>query len=548
MLSDYTVKKAVPKLVIAVILVNLSWVICQAAITTTNILGDGIGDLIRSVAIPDATNSDFPTFTNMSELGSNFEWQTLIGAGLVGGGIALFTGGVFAALGAIISALAALVLGFLVLMFRRFFIATLVILSPLALVCWAIPGLDKWAKRWWDLFIKLLLMFPFVMAMFGVSDVLAVVLKDTAGNFVGQLMLVFVRFAPFALMPLVFKIAGGAFGTLTGMVNDRGKGLFDRGKSWSKERAGQTNNALTKKAKKDYKLGLKSDRQKGVALDQLKTRSGLRGWADRRGLNEQDLTMLEAERQQHKFRRQSAEAKASDAVRSGHQLDAASDVETFKTAYLADPGNAGKTTKDAQDAALDWIANRARAAAEEGDQDKFNALTSYLAQQKGEKQLNSLQAEAATAGNKKLTTAWTGAVNNQTTYGDLKGYGVHYTAAVHGDMDDKDLNAARAKAINGASMSDRAVMPSSAWTFYEMDDISMGGTGEGSTAKASALEAEILGNDAASAAYKGQRSSKPSYADAYDVGRRNAFDPSRKYDSSELPKDPLAAGNPPVTS
>ena len=277
MFSDYTVKKMVPRLVIAVIAVNLSWAICQAAISMTNTLGDGIGDLIRAAAIPNATGASYATFQNI-------DWTGLVaGTAVTGvaagaGVVALFTGGVFAALGAIITALAALFMGFAVLMVRRFFIATLVLVSPLALVCWAIPGMEKWAKRWWDLFIKLLLMFPFIMAMFAVSDVLAVVLKDSAGNFIGQLMLVIIRFAPFALIPLVFKIAGGAFSTLTGMVNDKGKGVFDRGKSWSKERAGQTHRALRKQGRKDAKLSLKKENAN------LRAISDLEG-----GLNEEKL-------------------------------------------------------------------------------------------------------------------------------------------------------------------------------------------------------------------------------------------------------------------
>lgn len=335
MFNDYTVKKAVPRLVIAAILVNLSWVACQAAISTTNILGDGIGDLIRTLAIPGATGADFPTFSNMGGGTAAFSWVALI-AGGGAGVIALFTGGVFAALGAILAALAALVLGFLVLMFRRFFIVTLVILSPLALVCWAIPGMEKWAKRWWDLFIKLLLMFPFVMAMFAVADVLAVVLKPTAGNFVGQLMLVFVRFAPFALMPLVFKVAGGAFGTLTGMVNDRGKGIFDRGKSWSKERAGTTKRAQIKSLHKQDQINdRKTDAIRMVA-------GGRRNWNGRRYNQEftaRGLASLEAS--DRKERSETALYGLEESMRNGTATDNQGIVQrtgskSEQVAYLRD--------------------------------------------------------------------------------------------------------------------------------------------------------------------------------------------------------------------
>lgn len=296
----------IPRIVIAIILVNLSWPLCQAAISMTNTLGDGIGDLIRSGITPGATGSSYATFDDLS-------WAGLIGVGAAAGGaaavgaIALFTGGVFAAVGAILAAVAALFFGFLALMFRRFFIATLVLLAPLALVCWAIPGMEKWAKRWWDLFIKLLLMFPFIMAMFAISDVLSVVLGDVAGNFLAQLMLVFIRFAPFALIPLTFKIAGGAFGTITGMVNDRGKGLFDKARGAAHERAKTTERAQSKALKKD--LGAKSrglagkDKVFEKLGEQPKGRLGrFRHNNYKRGLSDEVLRAAKAEHSSEKLR------------------------------------------------------------------------------------------------------------------------------------------------------------------------------------------------------------------------------------------------------
>ena len=46
MLDAYTVRKAIPRIVLAVIAINLSIYLCVAAIDITNIIGHGLGNLI----------------------------------------------------------------------------------------------------------------------------------------------------------------------------------------------------------------------------------------------------------------------------------------------------------------------------------------------------------------------------------------------------------------------------------------------------------------------------------------------------------------------
>lgn len=525
----YTVKKLLPRIIVAVILANLSFFIARFCIDITNLIGSSAKEIILSPV------SKF----NPPDMNLGADFGTVL-AGLIGSlvaalVVAVSTGSVFVMVPALIAAVFGIVVGFMTILARRIIIILLIVIAPLALALWVLPGTEGWAKRWWKTFIQMLLVYPIIMALLATGQLTcALIINGRAANdlsFFEAISAFAVLLIPYFVLPTVFKMASSTLGNVTGMINDKSKGLVDRGKNWGREKASQTDNALSKKAMKDDKLRLRNDRQRGVALDRLANRGGIRGWNSRRGLGEQDQQVLKAELSEHAVRRQSAEAKASNAVRAGYQLDAASDVEDFKTRYLAD--NSGATTKEAQDHAMDWIANRARSAAESGTtegQEKFNALTSYLAQQKAEKQLNTLQSEAAVSGNDKLTKAWTGAVGNQTTYGDLKGYGAHYVAAVKGGMSDGELNNARADAINSASLGDRATMPASAWTFYESaPDLTKGGS-----AKSAALEGQILANDAASAAYKGQRSSKPTYIDAHDSMRRNVYDSSRSYDKNEV--------------
>src|SRR3990167_5858184 len=80
MLDAYTVRKAVPRILLAVIGINLSIYLCIAAIDITNVIGRGLGDLLTApflqnsaydrIAIPDnATNSVVGIFGLFSLIG-----------------------------------------------------------------------------------------------------------------------------------------------------------------------------------------------------------------------------------------------------------------------------------------------------------------------------------------------------------------------------------------------------------------------------------------------------------------------------------------------
>src|SRR5690606_18319380 len=99
-LSSYGIKKLLPRVIAAAILVNLSFFICQIALDITNIVGVSIANLFE--AMHSGSNVDVNVLS----------WQTAIGALLAGGAA---YGGVVAVLGAggVVGAMAA-ILPFLV--------------------------------------------------------------------------------------------------------------------------------------------------------------------------------------------------------------------------------------------------------------------------------------------------------------------------------------------------------------------------------------------------------------------------------------------------
>jgi len=245
--SAYTVKRALPRMIIAVIFITLSWYICIFLIDFVNVIGTGVLGIITSPfeTVSAGLKGALATAQIVNNTGDGD------GAGLGLAAIVATTGFVgfatgFVSISIILSTLfsAALVLGaiFLLLVARQMFIILLILAAPLAILAWIFPGNDKGWKIWWGSFSKLLLMFPLIMALLGVGRIFAsVVAASAAGDpndvqIVTTIIIVAAYIIPFLAVPFAFKWVGGVFGTVAGMVNDRNSGLLDRGKKFRGEK------------------------------------------------------------------------------------------------------------------------------------------------------------------------------------------------------------------------------------------------------------------------------------------------------------------------
>jgi hypothetical protein len=177
-IDAYTVKKAFPRMVAAVIFIALSWFLCMELINITNVVGTGIrGIILNPFDVPNPTLSGI-----LAEAGA--VGGTSGGTAVVGGlalGAGAFVAGA-ASLGIIASTLfsATIVMGiaFILLIARQVVIMGLVIAAPLAILSWIFPGNDKLWKFWWGAFSKLLFLFPVIMAMIAMGTAFASIVKD----------------------------------------------------------------------------------------------------------------------------------------------------------------------------------------------------------------------------------------------------------------------------------------------------------------------------------------------------------------------------------
>lgn len=210
----YTVKKVLPRLIVAAIGISLSWPIMLFLVTFFNDIGVWAHDIIMY---------PFKDLYNHA-IGSIYLGGATIIIGLPAYLIALGPMGSIALIGTIIlGVLAAL----MVLAIRQLVILMAVVIAPLAIAAYILPGTQKLWEFWKDTFLTSLLMFPIIMGFIAAGKALAAVAASTNSTEM-HLLAVLAYFAPYFLLPFAFKLAGGLMSTIFALANDRNKGAFDR--------------------------------------------------------------------------------------------------------------------------------------------------------------------------------------------------------------------------------------------------------------------------------------------------------------------------------
>lgn len=188
-IDTYTIKKALPNLIIGIILANASLYIIRFMSDITTVVTYFFVNQVGSTTFADFVGDTAELFGKNAIL--------TIGWGL--GPLAFLLILIFA----LITIVGLLWLSFL-LYFRLVSIYLLTILSPLAFVSYGIPGFDKYFKQWWQQFTKWLFIVPAMSAVFW----LMLVIGNAGGNnqSIARLLIMYVLF--FTALTLPSKMGG----------------------------------------------------------------------------------------------------------------------------------------------------------------------------------------------------------------------------------------------------------------------------------------------------------------------------------------------------
>ena len=238
-ISNYGVKKMLPRLIIAAVLVNLSFTFCAVLLDLSNVTGYAFQDAFMGIK---NTISTVGENTGVGWTWSEVIMMILSNGALAGGVVATVAMGAELlplALSALVGIGLVLLLVLLIMAARQALIVILIIISPLAFVCYLLPGTEKWFKKWRDLFLTMLVFFPAFAVIFGGAQLAGIIIIQNATGANGGIMQILgmvVQVIPLALTPIILKLSGGVLGKFAGFVNDKNKGLYDRTKNWSKDR------------------------------------------------------------------------------------------------------------------------------------------------------------------------------------------------------------------------------------------------------------------------------------------------------------------------
>ena len=232
-ISNYGIKKMLPRIIIAAILVNVSYWICALAVDLSNVAGQATRAFFDSITngIAPKNPSKWWGGANTGVSGSqggSVVWTAGIAYVLAMGTSAIF-GSLTILLPLLITALVAVITAVAILTVRQALIIILIVVAPLAFVAYLLPNTEKWFKRWRETFTMLLIMFPAVALVFGASKMASVIIMNSAGgNMLLQILGAGISIIPLMLTPMLMKVSSGVLTKVGGFVNNPNRGPIDR--------------------------------------------------------------------------------------------------------------------------------------------------------------------------------------------------------------------------------------------------------------------------------------------------------------------------------
>jgi hypothetical protein len=244
----YTVRKLLPRLIAAVILMQLSWYILSWVIDIFDDLANSLVDLLYApFGGSDAMNLGH--LLAHAHIGTGdaiaINFVALVGA------IALGLAALPALLLMVLAVVSAMVTALVVLIMRKIIIIFCLILAPLALVAWILPGTQRYWKLWYDNLLKVLFMFPLVVGLVAAGHIFAYIVGTQGnGTFLSLIFILVGVFGPLFLLPKTFKWGGQAMSLASGAISGATNRFLGRESSLGKGVQGYGERKQGEKAKK----------------------------------------------------------------------------------------------------------------------------------------------------------------------------------------------------------------------------------------------------------------------------------------------------------
>ncbi len=240
-ISNYGIKKSLPKLIVAAILVNLSFLICLLAVDISNIVGNSLRGIFTAVEEAALASSSMES----GAVSYSSAYSALAGGSAlaIGGAVIAFElGTIWMLIPVVLGAIVAVASGLITIALRQALVILLVMISPLAMVAYILPNTEKWFRKWKELLMRMLVFYPVFSLLFGASSLAGfAIIMSASGGFgilLGMAVQIFPLFFSWKLMQMS--------GTILGDINSKMRGIAGRplasNRAWAASRSASLRN------------------------------------------------------------------------------------------------------------------------------------------------------------------------------------------------------------------------------------------------------------------------------------------------------------------
>ncbi|MBI3889819.1 type IV secretion system protein, partial [Candidatus Saccharibacteria bacterium] len=167
--GGYNIKRMLPRLIIAAILVNVSYFACVIAIEVSNAVGGSILAIMQEVS-----DRIGPAAMTLSSAENGFDDSRLSD---ITSAILTKQGTVWILLAPVAAVTISIAIicaaGLVLLIMRKVVVAMLVLVSPLMFVTYLLPNTERYFQQWLRLFFQLLLLYPVIAFLLGTGQIIS---------------------------------------------------------------------------------------------------------------------------------------------------------------------------------------------------------------------------------------------------------------------------------------------------------------------------------------------------------------------------------------
>ncbi|HSW80942.1 MAG TPA: hypothetical protein VLG40_00970 [Candidatus Saccharimonas sp.] len=177
-ISNYGIKRLLPRLILIAIFTNLSFFVCSFLVDLFNILGTGAASLLVNSVV-----NGNPTISLGSDLITELFGNNVIGQmqGVLAEEV-LAVPIMFGLFGFFLLAMVIMLIAAIIVVLRQIVLVFLIVFSPIAFVAGLLPNTQRYLSQWFEMYMRLLAMYPIMMLIFASGKVASTLVQQVGGG------------------------------------------------------------------------------------------------------------------------------------------------------------------------------------------------------------------------------------------------------------------------------------------------------------------------------------------------------------------------------